>query len=90
MTKAQLQIVFENFEETRKEYLAQARYAANKLYSSGKKELTVNDIREICPPPASVDPRVMGAIFSRKIWKVISYRPSKRAHMRPIAVFTKK
>ena len=86
----QLKLILENFEETRKEYLQQARYAADKLYANGKKELTGNDIREICPPPANIDPRVMGAIFPRKIWKVISYRPSQRARMRPIAVFTKK
>ena len=87
----QLDLVMERLEEVRAAYLEQARFAADQLYHSGKKEITINDVREVCPPPDSIDPRALGAVFKGKEgkWRVIRYEPSKRAHMRPIAVFTK-
>lgn len=86
----QLDLVLENFEDIRAAYLKQARHVAEQLYLSGMKELTVNDVRKECPPPDSIDPRVLGAVFKRSEWKVINYKRSERAHMRVIAVFTKK
>ena len=87
----QLELVMERLEEVRAAYLESARFAADQLYHGGKKEITINDVREVCPPPDSIDPRTLGAVFRRKEdkWHVVSYVRSKRAHMRPIAVFTK-
>ena len=88
----QLELVMERLEQVRAAYLESARFAADQLYHGGKKQVTINDVRDICPPPASIDPRTLGAVFRRKQdkWKVVGYERSKRAHMRPIAVFTKK
>ena len=87
----QLDLVMERLEEVRAAYLQQARFAADQLYHGGKKEITINDIRDVCPPPPSIDPRALGAVFKGKEgkWRVVGYERSKRAHMRPIAIFTK-
>jgi len=84
-----LQFVMNLFEATREDYLADARLAAEILVKE-RGAITVNDIREICPPPDNIDPRVMGAIFNRKLWQKVGYIHSSRAHMRPIAMFERK
>tara|TARA_R110000803_G_scaffold58676_4_gene116871 strand:+ start:1354 stop:1644 length:291 start_codon:yes stop_codon:yes gene_type:complete len=88
----QLELVMERLEQVRAAYLESARFAADQLYHGGKKKVTINDVRDICPPPPSIDPRTLGAVFRRKEdkWQVVGYERSKRAHMRPISVFTKK
>jgi len=52
-------------------------------------QLTIDDVRQVVPPPAGVDPRVMGAVFHGQPWKNVGYRRSKRktCHNRPIAIF---
>jgi hypothetical protein len=89
MTGADLQTVMDLFETTREDYLAEARLAAESL-ANRKGVITVNDVREVCPPPANIDPRVMGAIFMSKSWQKVGYMSSSRAHMRPIAMFERK
>ena len=88
----QLELVMERLEQVRAAYLESARFAAERLSHGGKKNITINDVRDICPPPPSIDPRTLGAVFRRKEdkWQVVGYERSKRAHMRPISVFTKK
>ena len=81
-----LQTVMDLFETTREDYLAEARLAADAL-ANERGIITVNDVREMCPPPANIDPRVMGAIFKSKAWQKVGYMSSSRAHMRPIAMF---
>jgi hypothetical protein len=81
-----LQTVMDLFETTREDYLAEARLAAESL-ANQRGVITVNDVREMCPPPANIDPRVMGAIFKSKAWHKVGYMSSSRAHMRPIAMF---
>ena len=81
-----LQTVMDLFETTREEYLTEARLAAESL-ANERGVVTVNDVREVCPPPANIDPRVMGAIFMAKCWQKVGYMSSSRAHMRPIAMF---
>lgn len=88
----ELQFVMDLFETTREEYLSDARAIAEILVKK-KETITVNDIRDILPPPRDVDPRVMGAIFKCKSWEKVGYISSNRAsicHGRPIAVFKKK
>ena len=88
----QLELVMERLEQVRAAYLESARFAAERLYHGGKKKITINDVRDICPPPPSIDLSTLGAVFRRKEdkWQVVGYERSKRAHMRPISVFTKK
>ena len=81
-----LQTVMDLFETTREDYLAEARLAADAL-ANERGIITVNDVREMCAPPANIDPRVMGAIFKSKAWQKVGYMSSSRAHMRPIAMF---
>lgn len=70
-------------EQARWEYLIKARSVAHKL-AKKKKEITINDVREVCPPPPDVDPKVMGAVFKTKDWEPTGFHISKRAHSRMI------
>ena len=75
------------FEENRSQFLERARAAATDLWWSRQEPLTIDDIREVCPPPESMDPRVMGAVFAG--WQKVGYTNSRRreCHGRPIAQF---
>lgn len=80
-------------EATRKEYLEEARMAARKIaLSSESKTCTVDEVREVCPPPKDIDGRVMGAIFNSKDWEMVGFERSKRktCHKRPISRFALK
>ena len=73
----------------RAEYLAQARDIARELLET-RPSITVNDIRERLEPPATVDPRVMGAVLRHRDFEptgefVLSSR--KACHARPIQRF---
>ena len=76
-------------EEHRPDYLAMARDAARKLLET-RPAITINDVREVCPPPKGIDPRVMGAVFRHKDFEatgefVLSNRST--CHNRPIQKF---
>jgi len=78
------------FEETRAQWLERARRAAIEL-AGRKGDITIDDVREVCPPPEGCDPRVMGAVFRPKSdWDIVKYRPSERGHGRAIAVFRRR
>lgn len=76
------------FEVNRADWLQQAREVARNL---GERcgEVTIDDVRRLCPPPESIDPRVMGGVFKKSEWKLIRHQPSTRAtcHHRLVAVF---
>lgn len=76
------------FEKHRAEWLAKARDVARKLGESGR-IVTIDDVRDLCPPPGEVDPRVMGAVFLRKEWERCGYTSGKRmtSHARPVSQF---
>ena len=82
------QSVLRLFEATRAEWLANARDAAYRL-ASERGCITIDDVRDACPPPEDVDPRVMGAVFRRSEFQRVAYRQSRRArcHFRTVAVF---
>lgn len=69
-------------------WLENARLYAALLGMNGL-EVTIDDVRDGCPPPENIDPRVMGAVFTRKHWVLIRRTRSKRraCHNRPIGVF---
>lgn len=76
-------------ETHRPDYLTLARDAARKLLSE-RPSITINDVREVCPPPADIDPRVMGAVFRHADFEatgefVLSSRTT--CHRRPIQRF---
>ena len=77
------------FEESRREWLERAREVARSL-GRQQSEVTVNDVRKIIPPPIGCDPRVMGAVFLRKEWRLLRHERSARqvCHERPVGVFT--
>ena len=52
-------------ETHRPDYLTLARDAARELLAE-RPSITINDVREVCPPPADIDGRVMGAVFRHK------------------------
>jgi hypothetical protein len=94
VTATQARRVFEQqvlplFEETREDWLKRARAAAESLAAARPAGITINDVREVCPPPRSVDPRVMGAVFTPKRWERCGFTLSDRlaCHGRPIGVF---
>ena len=82
------QSVLPLYEATRTEWLEQARSAAYTIGCNGV-TVTINDVRRVCPPPVEVDPRVMGAVFLRKLWRKVGYSNSSRSesHGRPVAIF---
>lgn len=76
------------FERKSSEWVEDAREAAKKLGAGGK-VVTIDDVRGVCPPPADTDPRVMGAVFSKREWECLGYRKSNRTacHGRPVAIW---
>ena len=76
------------FEVSREAWLAEARAVARGLGVGGVL-VTIDEVRAILPPPAGIDPRVMGAVFKRSEWVLDHYVSSKRVtcHKRPIGAF---
>ena len=76
-------------ERTRKDYLAKARRVAAQIAYTTQQPVCVDDVRALCPPPESIDPRVMGAIFNRSDWEAVEFINSHRrtCHKRPIRRF---
>lgn len=54
--------------------------------------VTIDDVRDVCPPPKFADPRVMGAVFKGGTFTRIGWRGSlrTRCHGRPIGIFVLK
>lgn len=76
-------------EETHGPWIEKARVVARQL-ARERGAVTIDDVREVCPPPAGVDGRVMGAVFRpRKDWECVDYRKSWRreCHGRPVGIF---
>lgn len=78
----------EYWEEVRREFLERARAAARQLIV-GKPYITIDDVREVCPPPVECDPRVMGGVFNTKEWEFVGYTRTNRpiGHRHPIGRF---
>lgn len=76
-------------EIARADYLANARNVAKEIAVNGNGTCTVNQVREVLPPPDGIDGRVMGAIFNKSDWQNMGYVSSDRGvcHKRPIALF---
>lgn len=79
----------DHFEETTPNYLAHARVVAEHIAMSGDGTCTVDDVRRVLPPPASIDGRVMGSLLRAPDWEPVGHEKSARAicHKRPICRF---
>lgn len=75
-------------ERARATWIDEARATAIRL-AQARGEVTIDDVREACPPPAGVDPRVMGAVMRPPLFEACGFVLSSRAecHRRPIRVF---
>lgn len=69
-------------------FISEARAAALKL-GQEQAEVTIDDVREVVPPPEGVDPRVMGAVFRVESWRLLRHERSRRSdcHHRPVGVW---
>lgn len=85
-------------EEKRSEYISHARRHAHSILRRKEQRgehpatVTSDDIWAIFPPPPDINPKVMGAIFSKSSGlEKIGYQQSKRkeAHARPIGIWTR-
>jgi hypothetical protein len=76
------------FENHRMEWLAKARAVARRI-AREKGTVTIDEVREICPPPADADPRVMGAVMQSRDFEMIRLVESRRkaCHGRYIGLF---
>lgn len=76
-------------EEVRREYLEGARTAAKQIAIEGNGTCSVDEVRDVCPPPKEIDGRVMGAVFNNSDWEHAGYERSNRVtcHKRPISRF---
>jgi hypothetical protein len=85
------QLVLPVFEVHRAEWLAQARAVAWRLGEGGA-QVTIDMVRAEIAPPQGCDPRVLGAVFTRKLWIKTGYIQSHRSacHGRPVAVFQRR
>ena len=76
-------------EHRRHQWLVAARVVRD-AFLRVRDEVSADDIHRLCPIPADIDPRVMGALF-RDLERV-RYQPSRRPerHACPISVWRKK
>lgn len=84
----QTSFVFDYAHE-RRQYIATARTQASILYRKTGKPISIDDVREVCPPPAWIDPRTMGKVFQNQDWERVGETASSRGvnHGRKIALF---
>lgn len=83
--RAERDAALDLFEVHRVDYLNLTRRVSMELASEGK-IITINDVRDVCPVPEGVNPKVLGAVFrSNKTWERVGYVASARAHSRPIS-----
>jgi hypothetical protein len=76
------------FEAARGDWISRARDAARRL-AQAQGEITINDVRALCPPPEGADPRIMGSVFLKRDFERVGFKPSTRdaCHGRMIGVF---
>ncbi len=78
----------DRLEAARAGWIELARAVAIRI-ASQRGEVTIDDVREACPPPEGVDPRVMGAVCRPPLFEACGFTLSMRpeCHRRPIRVF---
>lgn len=88
MTFATKEAAMDALEDTRAEWLAEARVQARNI-ADRHGSVTINEVRAAVPIPSGVDPRVAGAVFRGGDWVCLGYVSSARrtSHGRPVARF---
>src|SRR3990167_8881839 len=78
----------ERLEGSRADWLASARDVARQVCRE-QGFVTADDVRARLPIPPQYDGRVMGAVFSKSMFRKIGYQATMipTSHSRPIAVF---
>ena len=74
--------------EQNKPWLQKAREVARDM-ARRRGSVTIDEVREHCPPPDDVDPRIMGRVFMKSEFELIDHIESRRkvCHGRPIGIF---
>jgi len=69
-------------------WVREARVAALRIFGE-RGEVTSDDVWNACPPPDTVDGRLMSSVLSRAEWEIVEYRRSARGRnaARKIAVW---
>jgi hypothetical protein len=82
------QAALDGLEAARQDYVLEAREFAVQ-YAKQRGEISINEIRECCPPPADINPAVLGAILRGKQWEPVGYTTAKHpdAHARVIRTY---
>lgn len=78
----------QQLEDAHAAWIDKARYHAREI-ALKRGFVTSDDIWDICPPPNTIDSRVMGAVFSKHEFEQVGYVKSRRAicHKRPIGTW---
>lgn len=76
------------FEIQRQAYLSHCRDIAERLYNLYG-PLTIDQVREQCPPPQIFNAKVLGAVFNTEKWQKRGYEPTKikSSHGRLVAIW---
>jgi hypothetical protein len=76
------------FEARRGDWIARARAVARAI-AAERGQVTIDEVRALCPPPEGADPRIMGSVFAKGGFERIGFTASKRdaCHGRMIGVF---
>jgi hypothetical protein len=76
------------FERERAEYLAHCRDVAERLYNLHG-PISIDQVREQCPPPEMFNAKVLGAVFLTEKWQKRGYEPTKikSSHGRLVAIW---
>jgi hypothetical protein len=73
------------------EWIAHARAVARRI-AVERGQVTIDDVRALCPPPEGADPRIMGSVFAggqfAQVGRINSSR--RECHGRSIGVFALK
>ena len=81
--------ILDDLEQRRWAYIKQAReFAVDFARRWGV--VSINNVREGCPPPADVPPAALGAVFKeRNVWQVVSFCLAEHpaAHARVVRVY---
>ena len=74
-------------EDTKAEWLAEARAARDALFARDPRPMSVDDVRALVGPPPG-DSRAFGAIFNRGDWVAVGWTLTHgHGHARPIRLF---
>jgi hypothetical protein len=80
--------VLPRFETRHGGWITHARACARAIVAE-KGQATIDEVRELCPPPDGADPRIMGTVFQKGEFVRVGFAVSARrsCHGRMIGVF---